>query len=127
MQSVVTPSVQCQHAAPARNTTTVQQLRPSARFMSEPTQLVSLIFYPGRSLLDAGTFLSSAAQTAQSVVTTLRAQDPRLQFSRLPNAQSGCGTSHIQLKAVDIMLLGAGRQVANGAQRNVLKDAQQTK
>ena len=43
--------------------------------------------------------------------------DPRLQFSRLPNAQSGCGSRHATWH----------RQAANGAQRNGLQDVQHTK
>jgi len=90
-------------------------VRPSVRtFHVRTYQTFFIYIYPGRSLLDSCTFPSSAAETAQSAVTTLRVQDPWLQFSRLPDAQSGCGTSHVQLRAADMLLADRHRTVLNG-------------
>jgi hypothetical protein len=60
---------------------------------------------------------------------TLRVHEPRFQFSRFQNAQSGCGTTHKEPTV--IVPLGTGMQTGNGEQqrneqRNGLQAAQLT-
>jgi hypothetical protein len=121
-RSAATPDAKCRHTSCQVSTLSLSSLhlhetqpqysgsvRSHISCPNLPKFLHLRFIPPGRSLLDCGTFLSSAAEPAQSVVHTLRVKDPRLQFSRVPNAQSGCGTCHIQLRAVDITLLGSER------------------